>query len=41
MRKRADELFAEAQQLRKQADELDPPKSKVKKVTVKANATVS
>ena len=41
MRKRADELFAEAQQLRKQADELDPPKSKVKKVTVKADATVS
>jgi hypothetical protein len=41
MRKRADELFAEAQQLRKQADELDPPKSKTKKVTVKADATVS
>ena len=33
MRSRADALFKEAQQLRKQADALDPPKSKAKKVT--------
>lgn len=30
MRSRADALFKQAQQLRKQADELDPPKKKVK-----------
>ena len=34
MRSRADALFKEAQQLRKQADALDPPKTKVKKATV-------
>lgn len=34
MRSKADALFKQAQQLRKKADELDPPKSKVKKVTV-------
>ncbi len=33
MRSRADKLFKEAQALRKKADELDPPKSKIKKVT--------
>jgi hypothetical protein len=32
MRSRADALFKEAQQLRKQADALDPPKAKAKKV---------
>lgn len=32
MRSRADHLFKEAQKLRKMADELDPPKSKKKKV---------
>jgi hypothetical protein len=36
MRSRADALFKQAQVLRKQADELDPPKSKSKKVTVAA-----
>lgn len=36
MRSKADALFKEAQQLRKQADELDPPKRKTKKVTVEA-----
>lgn len=34
LRSKADLLFKQAQQLRKKADELDPPKSKVKKVTV-------
>jgi hypothetical protein len=34
LRSRADALFKQAQQLRKQADELDPPKSKSKKVAV-------
>lgn len=33
MRSRADALFKQAQQLRKQADAIDPPKSKTKKVT--------
>ena len=33
MRSKADALFKEAQQLRKQADAMDPPKSKAKKVT--------
>jgi len=36
MRSRADALFKQAQVLRRQADELDPPKSKSKKVTVAA-----
>jgi len=38
MRSKADRLFKEAQELRKQADELDPPKAKVKtkKSTVEA-----
>lgn len=36
MRSKADALFKQAQQLRKKADELDPPKSKVKKVSVEA-----
>jgi hypothetical protein len=36
MRSRADALFKEAQRLRKDADLLDPPKSKVKKVTATA-----
>jgi len=36
MRSRADALFKEAQELRSRADELDPPKKKVKKVTVDA-----
>lgn len=36
MRSRADALFKQAQQLRKQADELDPPKAKTKKVSDKA-----
>jgi hypothetical protein len=35
LRSKADALFKQAQQLRKQADELDPPKSK-KKATVEA-----
>jgi len=34
MRSKADALFKQAQVLRKQADEIDPPKSKVKKVSV-------
>jgi len=34
LRSKADKLFKEAQTLRKQADELDPPKSKKKSVTV-------
>jgi hypothetical protein len=34
MRSKADKLFKEAQVLRKQADELDPPKKKAKKETV-------
>ena len=38
MRSRADALFKEAQQLRKQADALDPPKSKAK--AKKVTATV-
>jgi hypothetical protein len=36
MRSRADALFKEAQQLRKSADLLDPPKSKTKKLSVEA-----
>ena len=36
MRSKADALFKQAQVLRKQADEIDPPKSKVKKVSVEA-----
>ena len=36
LRSKADSLFKEAQQLRKKADELDPPKSKVKKVVADA-----
>lgn len=32
MRSKADKLFKEAQALRKKADEIDPPKSKIKKV---------
>lgn len=36
MRSRADALFKEAQQLRKSADLLDPPKSKAKKVSVES-----
>lgn len=36
LRSKADALFKEAQQLRKRADELDPPKSKTKKATVTA-----
>ncbi len=36
MRSRADALFKEASRLRKEADVLDPPKSKVKKATVDA-----
>lgn len=36
MRSKADALFKEAQQLRKSADLLDPPKSKAKKVSVEA-----
>lgn len=35
LRSKADSLFKQAQQLRKQADQIDPPKSK-KKVTVEA-----
>jgi hypothetical protein len=34
LRSKADALFKQAQQLRKQADALDPPKSKAKKVSV-------
>jgi hypothetical protein len=34
MRARADKLFKDAQQLRKQADAIDPPKSKKKSLTV-------
>lgn len=34
LRSKADALFKQAQQLRKQADALDPPKSKTKKVSV-------
>jgi hypothetical protein len=33
LRSKADKLFKEAQLLRKQADEIDPPKRRVKKVT--------
>lgn len=33
LRSKADKLFKEAQLLRKQADEMDPPKRRVKKVT--------
>ena len=36
MRSKADKLFKEAQSLRKQADEVDPPKSKKKSVAVEA-----
>lgn len=36
LRSKADKLFKEAQQLRKQADALDPPKSRVRKVTTSA-----
>jgi hypothetical protein len=36
LRSRADALFKQAQQLRKKADELDPPKSKSKKAAVEA-----
>jgi hypothetical protein len=36
MRSKADKLFKEAQILRKQADEVDPPKSKKKSATVEA-----
>lgn len=36
LRSKADALFKQAQQLRKKADELDPPKSKIKKVAVEA-----
>jgi len=36
LRSKADKLFKEAQQLRKQADELDPPKRRTKKVTASA-----
>ena len=36
MRSKADALFKQAQVLRKQADELDPPKAKAKKATVAA-----
>lgn len=32
MRSKADKLFKEAQALRKKADEIDPPKSKIKKI---------
>jgi len=34
LRSRADALFKQAQQLRKKADEIDPPKSKKKSVAV-------
>ena len=34
MRSRADKLFKDAQELRKQADAIDPPKSKKKSLTV-------
>lgn len=34
LRSRADALFKQAQLLRKQADSIDPPKSKIKKVSV-------
>jgi hypothetical protein len=37
MRSKADALFKQAQVLRKQADELDPPKSKKKSATVEAD----
>lgn len=37
MRSRADALFKQAQQLRKEADAIDPPKSRVKKVTATVN----
>jgi len=36
LRSKADALFKEAQKLRKQADEIDPPKKKTKKVVVDA-----
>ena len=36
LRSKADKLFKEAQVLRKQADDLDPPKRRTKKVTVEA-----
>ena len=34
MRSRADKLFKDAQELRKQADAIDPPKSKKKSLVV-------
>ena len=37
MRSKADALFKQAQQLRKEADAIDPPKSRVKKVTATIN----
>jgi hypothetical protein len=36
LRSKADALFKQAQKLRKKADQLDPPKSKTKKVVVEA-----
>jgi hypothetical protein len=36
LRSKADALFKQAQVLRKQADVIDPPKAKTKKVTVDA-----
>jgi hypothetical protein len=36
MRSKADALYKEAARLRKEADEIDPPKSKTKKVTAEA-----
>ena len=36
LRSKADALFKQAQQLRKKADEIDPPKSRVKKVVADA-----
>jgi len=36
MRSRADALFKQAQQLRKKADEIDPPKKKAKKESIEA-----
>jgi hypothetical protein len=36
MRSKADALYKEAARLRKEADQIDPPKSKVKKVTAEA-----
>lgn len=40
MRARADTLFKQAQQLRKQADAIDPPKSKSKKVSQSSQVVV-